>query len=305
VAINAPLATAPVSITFPLNQSGKQIGDVLNAHASRLDTDETNIAANTIQGNNNASAISTLQGQMTTANNNISTLQSQMTTANTNINQLQTNVSTLQSQMSTANANISKNASDILALQNRMTTAETNITNNANAITAIQNQITTINNTLTSLQTQIDAINTSLSDLDSRIATNETNIQSIVSHDNDQDQAIYDLTNRVTALEQGTVVPPEQGGPFIGDLVHVKDASGHCQPSIVYEDWDGKNANGTISVAVLSPVRLSESPWDSYIEVHSSNFSGDLPFTAWHWPEMAFQYRRDLLRRIATHGILR
>jgi hypothetical protein len=221
--INEPLATAAVAITFPLNQSGKQIGDVLNTHASRLDSDETNIAANTL-----------------------------------------------------------------------------NITNNTNAIASINSQLTTINNTLTSLQNQINSINTQITNLTNRVSTNETNIQSIQAHNSTQDQSIADLNTRVTALEQGG--PSVQSGPFIGDLVHVIDEKGHHLPAICYEDWDGKNAAGTISVAVLGPVRLSISPWDSYIEVHEQTLVSEPPFTTWHWPETAFQYRRELFRRIAARA---
>jgi len=224
-----------------------------------------------------------------------------MATANQNIANNGTAISTLQGQMTTANSNISKNTSDIAALQTRMTTAETNITNNTNQITNLQNQINTINTTLTSLQNQIDTINTSLTDLDNRVSTNETNIQSIQTHNNTQDQSIADLDHRLTVLEQGGT-PAPQSGPFIGDLVHVKDGKGHCQPSIVYEDWDGRNATGTISVAVLSPIRLSQSPWDSYIEVHEDQGMMEPPFTTWHWPETAFQYRRELFRRIAARA---
>jgi hypothetical protein len=89
MAMNQPLATAPVIINFPLNQSGKQIGDVLNAHASRLDTDEANIAANTTQGNNNASAISSLQADNTTNKNNIASLQSQVNSLSQRVTNLE------------------------------------------------------------------------------------------------------------------------------------------------------------------------------------------------------------------------
>jgi hypothetical protein len=217
VAINAPLATAPVSVTFPLNQSGSQIAGDINSINSRLDSDEQNIAANT------------------------------------------------------------------------------------SAIASINTQLTTINNTLTSLQNQIDTINTSLTSLTNRVSTNETNIAAIQTHNNTQDQSIADLNTRVTALEQGGG-PVQQSGPFIGDLVHVIDGKGHHLPAICYEDWDGKNAAGTISVAVLGPVRLSISPWDSYIEVHEQTLMSEPPFTTWHWPEAAFQYRRELFRRIAARA---
>lgn len=298
--INEPLATSPVSITFPLNQSGSQLATIENNQNSRLDTDEQNISANTLNITSNTNAITALQTDNTTNKNNISTLQSQMTTANTNITNLQTAVNTLQSQMNTANTNIGNNTSAITALQGRMTTAETNITNNTNAIASINSQLTTINNTLTSLQNQINTINTTLTDLQNQINTNATNIASIQSHDNTQDQSIADLNTRVTALETGGP-SPAQSGPFIGDIVHIIDRNGHHQPAIVYEDWDGKNANGLVSVAVLSPIRLSESPWDSFIEVERDHLNAP-PYSTWHWPEASFTYRRNLYGRIAARA---
>ena len=143
-----------------------------------------------------------------------------------------------------------------------------------------------LSNFLNNLQNQIDTINTTIS--------------SMQAHQNTQDQSIADLDTRVTALEQGG--PSVHSGPFIGDLVHVIDGKGHHLPAICYEDWDGKNAAGTISVAVLGPVRLSISPWDSYIEVHEQTLVSEPPFTTWHWPETAFQYRRELFRRIAARA---
>jgi hypothetical protein len=84
-------------------------------------------------------------------------------------------------------------------------------------------------------------------------------------------------------------------------MVHLRDTTDHCQPAVVYEDWGGKNGTGTISVVVIQPVRIAESPWDSYIEVKPDVINA-LPFTTWHWPETAYPARMQILRRLAVHA---
>lgn len=82
-------------------------GVVLKAITDGMEQDLADVGSLAL---NNQSNITTLQGQMTTANNNVSTLQGQMTTANTNIG-------TLQGQMTTANTNIATHTSQISDLQ--------------------------------------------------------------------------------------------------------------------------------------------------------------------------------------------
>jgi len=207
-----------------------------------------------------------------------------MTTANNNIAALTTRVSTNE-------ADIATNASDIAVLKNRVTATEDNITALQNSVSDITDDITALYNKDTDLQTQID-------NLGSTVSTMQTTINGMLTHDADQDRKLSDLDARVTALEQGGPVP--QSGPFIGDLVHVRDSTGHCEPAICYEDWDGKNGVGIISVVILTPVRISTSEWFSGIEVKPAGLN-DLPFTAWHWPERAFQARMNLFARL-SHG---
>jgi chaperonin cofactor prefoldin len=71
--------------------------------------------------------VTTLEGQMVTANSNISTLQGQMTTANSNISTLQGQYSTLNGEVNTLQSEMNTAQSDINTLQSEMNTAQSDI----------------------------------------------------------------------------------------------------------------------------------------------------------------------------------
>jgi peptidoglycan hydrolase CwlO-like protein len=89
-----------------------------------IDIDVTTLEGQMVTANSN---ISTLQGQMTTANSNISTLQGQMTTANSNISTLQGQYSTLNGEVNTLQSEMNTAQSDINTLQSEMNTAQSDI----------------------------------------------------------------------------------------------------------------------------------------------------------------------------------
>lgn len=130
--------------------------------------------------------------------------------------------------------------------------------------------IASVNTLIQNLQSQIDALNAALLQVQSDIAGLQ--------------QSVVNLDMRVTSLEN-TMPPSYNPFPIIGSMVHLRDENGHCQPAIVYEDWGGKNAY-TYSVALLRPIRMMESPWDSLIEVNYETPESP-PLTSWHYPEHA------------------
>lgn len=188
----------------------------------------------------------------------------------------------LQSQINTINSSISN-------LQAQITSNDTDITDLQSRITAVESDIATLKSNDTDLYDRINLINTQITDLQSADLDFGNQLEVIRTEQINQNQAISDLNSRVYALETGT----SSDGPFIGDIVHVRNNEGHCLPAIVYEDWDGQNGFGVISAAVILPNRLELSPWDSYIEL-IPDYSGAEPFVTWHWPEGSFSARRKM-----------
>ena len=177
------------------------------------------------------------------------------------------------------------------------------ITNLQNQITALNTQISTINTTLTDLQDSIDNNTADIDGLLARMQTAESSInnlnaqvsalsaqisaqgQDIITLKNQMssvDTTLADHEQRIDNLEGGSVAAAD---PYIGAVVHVRDSGGHCQPAVVYEDWQAQNAKDIVSVVVVAPYRLQTSNWNSKIEVQKENGSVGEAFSFWHWPE--------------------
>lgn len=162
------------------------------------------------------------------------------------------------------------------------------------AVNQLQSDVATLQSNDTDLYGRIADLNAQIGTINGTIASIQNDVIAIEAEQDIQNQTITDLNQRVTALENEA---GRGGSPFIGNIVHLRDANDHCQPAIVYEDWDGKNAPGVVSVVVIQPERLSMSEWFSKIEVHPE-VGIEVPLTAWHWPETSFTRMGRLFARL-------
>jgi predicted nucleic acid-binding Zn-ribbon protein len=165
---------------------------------------------------NNASAITTLQSGLNTANSNISgnssaisVLDATTISQGSSIASLSSDVTTLQSDLTTAEGDIVTNASAISGLTTRVTTAEGEITSQASDITTLE---TTVNDPTTGVSANASAI----SGLDTRVTANESSITSQASQTTAINASLSDLL--YIQDEADSILETEAGGELLLNL---------------------------------------------------------------------------------------
>jgi len=151
----------------------------------------------------NASAITTLQSGLNTANSNISANSSAIDVLETttisqgnSITSLSSDVTTLQTDLTAAEGDITTNSTAISGLTTRVTSAEGAITTNASDITALE---TTVNDGTTGVAANASAI----SGLDTRVTTAEGDITTNATDITALESTVNDATTGVAATASG------------------------------------------------------------------------------------------------------
>lgn len=142
--------------------------------------------------------------------------------------------------------------------------------------------ISALEDRITALESEVNTLNSSVSALSATVSGLNQSVISINEDLSDISITLDDHEQRIRELEGQSNVPTD---PYVGALVHVRDNNGHCQPAVVYEDWQAKNQKDLVSVVVVAPYRLSISEWNSKIEVEKEDGLIAEPFNTWHWPE--------------------
>lgn len=195
------------------------------ANASAITTLQADVTQNENDISTNLASITTLQGSLTNTNTNVSGNSSAIQTLNatvstqgetistisSSVTSLNTNLSTLQDDVDDAEVLISANSSAISGLDSRISTAEGTITNQASLINALQ---TSVGNN----DSDIQGLGSSISNLQSQITSNDeeldvvnTSITSLTSRIEDNEDDISGQSTAISSL-QSTV---NQQGPNI------------------------------------------------------------------------------------------
>ena len=154
----------------------------------------------------NASAITTLQSGLNTANSNISANSSAITALDTttvsqgnSITTLSSDVTTLQSSLTTAEGNISTAQTDITTNATAITNLTTRVTDNEGDITSITTDVTTLQTDLATAEGDITTNSTAISGLTTRVTTAEGNITTNASDITALETTVNDVSTGVVA----------------------------------------------------------------------------------------------------------
>jgi predicted nucleic acid-binding Zn-ribbon protein len=191
--------------------------DELTSQASditQLRTDLTT-AEGDITGNANAltaltTRVTTAEGNITSSASDITALQSDLTDAEGDITTNASAITALTTRVTTAEGTITSQSSDITTLQSDLTDAEGDITTNASAITNLDTRVTTAEGTITSQSTDITTLQSDLTDAEGDIVTNATAITSLTTRVTTAEGTITSQSSDITALEN-TVNNPTTG----------------------------------------------------------------------------------------------
>ncbi len=162
----------------------------------------------------NASAITTLQSGLNTANSNISanstaisaldtTTVSQgnsITSLSSDVTTLQSSLSTAESDISTAQTDITTNATAISSLTTRVTSAEGSITSITSDVTTLQSDMTTAEGDITTNSTAIGGLTTRMTTAEGNITTNASDITALESTVNNASTGVVATSNALSAL---------------------------------------------------------------------------------------------------------
>ena len=191
--------------------------DELTSQASditQLRTDLTT-AEGDITGNANAltaltTRVTTAEGNITSSASDITTLQSDLTNAEGDIVTNASAITALTTRVTTAEGTITSQSTDITTLQSDLTSAEGDITTNATAITNLDTRVTTAEGTITSQSTDITTLQSDLTDAEGDIVTNASAITSLTTRVTTAEGTITSQSSDITALEN-TVNNPTTG----------------------------------------------------------------------------------------------
>ena len=122
--------------------------------------------------------LDTLEGKMSTAEDDIDTLEGKMSTAETDIDNLESAVSTLGSSVSDLSATTTYQGSQITALGTRMGTAETQISQLSGRVTVAEGSIDALDDRLDTAESDIDDNTDEITALKTRMSTAEGTISS-------------------------------------------------------------------------------------------------------------------------------
>lgn len=122
--------------------------------------------------------LDTLEGKMSTAEDDIDTLEGKMSTAESDIDNLESAVSTLGSSVSDLSATATYQGSQITALGNRMGTAETQISQISGRVTVAEGAIEALDDRLDTAESDIDDNTDEITALKTRMSTAEGTISS-------------------------------------------------------------------------------------------------------------------------------
>lgn len=154
----------------------------------------------------NASAITTLQSGLNTANSNISANSSAISVLDTttvsqgnSITTLSSDVTTLQSSLTTAEGNISTAQTDITTNATAITNLTTRVTDNEGDITSITTDVTTLQTDLATAEGDITTNSTAISGLTTRVTTAEGNITTNASDITALETTVNDVSTGVVA----------------------------------------------------------------------------------------------------------
>lgn len=174
----------------------------------------------------NASAITTLQSGLNTANSNISANSSaisvldtttvsqgnSITTLSSDVTTLQSSLTTTQSGLSTAQTDITTNATAISGLDTRVSSAEGSITSITSDITQLQSDLTSAEGDISTNSTALSGLTTRVTTAEGTISSNTTDITALESTVNNvstgvvaTSNALGALTTRVTTAENSIV----------------------------------------------------------------------------------------------------
>ena len=182
--------------------------DELTSQASditQLRTDLTT-AEGDITGNANAltaltTRVTTAEGNITSSASDITSLQSDLTDAEGDITTNASAITALTTRVTTAEGTITSQSSDITTLQSDLTSAEGDITTNATAITNLDTRVTTAEGTITSQSTDITTLQSDLTDAEGDIVTNASAITSLTTRVTTAEGTITSQSSDITALE--------------------------------------------------------------------------------------------------------
>jgi predicted nucleic acid-binding Zn-ribbon protein len=154
----------------------------------------------------NASAITTLQSGLNTANSNISANSSAISVLDTttvsqgnSITTLSSDVTTLQSSLTTAEGNIGTAQTDITTNATAITNLTTRVTDNEGDITSITTDVTTLQTDLSTAEGDITTNSTAISGLTTRVTTAEGNITTNASDITALETTVNDVSTGVVA----------------------------------------------------------------------------------------------------------
>jgi chaperonin cofactor prefoldin len=167
-----------------------------------IDIDVTTLEGQMVTANSN---ISTLQGQMTTANSNISTLQGQMTTANSNISTLQGQYSTLNGEVNTLQSEMNTAQSDINTLQSEMNTAQSDINTLQSEMNTAQSDIIALYSTTATTAAAVAGLAISQAAQDVTLAAHTASIGTLNGQVGTLQGQMSTAQSNITALEVKTV----------------------------------------------------------------------------------------------------
>lgn len=122
--------------------------------------------------------LDTLEGKMSTAEDDIDTLEGKMSTAESDIDNLESAVSTLGSSVSDLSATTTYQGSQITALGTRMGTAETQISQLSGRVTVAESDIEALDDRLDTAESDIDDNTDEITALKTRMSTAEGTISS-------------------------------------------------------------------------------------------------------------------------------
>ena len=199
--------------------------DAIAANASAITTLQADVTQNENDISTNLASITTLQGSLTNTNTNVSGNSSAIQTLNatvstqgetistisSSVTSLETNLSTLQDDVDDAEVLISANSSAISGLDSRISTAEGTITNQASLINALQTSVGDNDSDIQGLGSSISNLQSQITSNDEELDVVNTSITALTSRIEDNEDDISGQSTAISSL-QSTV---NQQGPNI------------------------------------------------------------------------------------------
>ena len=167
--------------------------DAIAANASAITTLQADVTQNGEDISTNLASITTLQGSLTNTNTNVSGNASAIQTLNATVSTQGETISTISSSVTSLNTNLSD-------LQDDVDDAEVLISANSSAISGLDSRISTAEGTITNQASLINALQTSVGDNDSDIQGLGSSISNLQSQITSNDEELDVVNTSITAL---------------------------------------------------------------------------------------------------------